>query len=254
MTDRRPRVLVTRPEPGAARTAKALQAAGLEPIILPFTEIIPKPVPGSVARDAGTCDVVAVTSANALVHTPPNLIAALAGKPVFAVGDATAKAARDQGLTNVQSANGAADQLAVLISAATSPGARIAYLCGQVRMGELENELASAGYDPLLIATYDVQKVSCLTDEFAEMLAADHPDAIIFHSGVSAAIFDADLLALICPQHIERISFFSISRRVAELLPASVAARIVVVQAPRDDALVEAVKKCLLGNPSQGAT
>ena len=34
------RVLVTRPEPGASRTAARLEADGFAPIVLPLTEII----------------------------------------------------------------------------------------------------------------------------------------------------------------------------------------------------------------------
>ncbi|MGB5801993.1 MAG: hypothetical protein WBG88_17980, partial [Mesorhizobium sp.] len=38
------RVLVTRPEPGAAGTAKRLAALGFEPVLLPLTQTVALPV------------------------------------------------------------------------------------------------------------------------------------------------------------------------------------------------------------------
>ncbi|TIW37543.1 MAG: uroporphyrinogen-III synthase, partial [Mesorhizobium sp.] len=85
------RVLVTRPEPGASRTAQRLLDQGFQPILLPLTETVALPVDADgVANNAVA---VAVTSANAVRHAPKEIIAALAGLPCHAVGKRTAEAA-----------------------------------------------------------------------------------------------------------------------------------------------------------------
>ena len=63
-----PRVLVTRPEPGATMTARKLELMGFRPVKLPLQEIRPLAVPrGAVPEGIAA---VAVTSANAIRHAP----------------------------------------------------------------------------------------------------------------------------------------------------------------------------------------
>src|SRR5262245_13671221 len=93
------RVLVTRPEPGASRTARRLAEQGFEPVVLPLTEI--RPLPADHFPDSANIDAVAATSANAIRHAPRRLISTLTGKPVFAVGGGTARATRNAGFATV---------------------------------------------------------------------------------------------------------------------------------------------------------
>src|SRR5262245_13133093 len=95
----RGRVLVTRPEPGASRTARRLAEQGFEPVVLPLTEI--RALPSDHFPDAANVDAVAVTSANAIRHAPRPLISTLAGKPVFAIGGETARAVKNAGFATV---------------------------------------------------------------------------------------------------------------------------------------------------------
>lgn len=220
--------------------------------MLPLTQIVPLPEGASAVADVERCEAVAVTSINALKNASPTLLKALLSKPIFAVGDATAQAARDLGLTEVQSADGAADHLAALIAASVPGTTRIAYLCGRIRTGELEAALRSIGCDPVLIETYDTQKVSQITDDLATFWRLRRPDAVLFHSGVAASVFCTDMAPVLLPEDIEKTQLFAISARVAQLLPMHLAARTVVADAPRDDALIAAVRARLLGNRSQG--
>lgn len=251
MPERRPRILVTRPEPGAARTARALGAAGFEPVVVPFTEIVPLAVAQPVAADAARCDAVAVTSANAVSHLSDDLFDALRDKPVFAVGDATMRAARERGFANVISADGAAEDLAELIDRGIDRTARIGYLCGRVRTGELEAALQRAGRSTFLIETYDAQKVSRLTDKMDTILRSSPPDGLLLHSGVAAAILSADIVPELASQAVENIPVFAISNRVAKHLPATLASRVTIADMPRDDALIAAVKAHFFSNPSK---
>ena len=85
------RVLVTRPAPETQRTARRLTELGYEPVMLPLTQTVALPVDAASLPER--IDAVAVTSSNALRNASPGLIARLAGKPCFAVGDKTARQA-----------------------------------------------------------------------------------------------------------------------------------------------------------------
>lgn len=108
---KRGRVLVTRPEGQAAATMAALAARGFDCVAAPATvfENLPGP-PLDLAGIAG----IAVTSANG--------VAALAARmarrdlPLFAVGEATATAARTAGFATVTAAAGDGASLARLIA------------------------------------------------------------------------------------------------------------------------------------------
>ena len=110
------RVWITRSLPGADRTAQALLALGLEPVVAPLLTID--------ADYRPDIDPVVPLKAWALAFTSPNAVDAYVRhglppveKPVFAVGDATAGAARDAGFANVTSAAGDVKTLAALVRA-----------------------------------------------------------------------------------------------------------------------------------------
>jgi len=105
------RVWVTRARPGADRTARAVADLGHEPILAPVLEVHDLPVDPP-------------PSATTLAFTSANAVAAWArltserSSRVFAVGDATATAAREAGFDDVRSAAGDGAALADLIAQA----------------------------------------------------------------------------------------------------------------------------------------
>ena len=228
-----PRILITRPEPGASRTAAALCEAGFEPVVLPFTQTVSLPVASRQVEAAAACQAAAVTSAKALTHAPPELMSALRRKPVFAVGDATAKAAVAHGL-DVSAAGGDAGSLAELIESALPPERGVAYLCGRVRTGTLERRLSESGRRFTLIETYDIAKVSQLTDKIEALTRLPPPDALLFHSGVSAQLFIAAAERRDLWKFFEKTAFLVISDRVARLFETHLPARVLAADAPRD--------------------
>ncbi len=120
------RVLVTRPEPGASRTARRLEDQGFQPLLLPLTRTQALPVdalPGDVAA-------VAITSANAIRHAPREIVAALAALPCHAVGARMAQAARAAGFLSVDEGPGTAEALADALAGSLS-GRSVVYLCGR---------------------------------------------------------------------------------------------------------------------------
>ena len=118
-------MLVIRPEPGASATVMRARGLGFDAISVPlFTvEAIAWTVP-----DLDLFDGILVTSANAMRHGSENL-SSLRALPVFAVGEATAEAARDAGFDVATIGNLGADQLLEMLD----PKLRLLHLCGEDR-------------------------------------------------------------------------------------------------------------------------
>ena len=117
------RLVVLRPEPGATATCNAARALGLEPVSLPLFTIAPV---AWDAPDPAAFDGLLLTSANALLHAGAEL-QRVRGLPAFTVGQATAAAARDAGLSaSFIGGDGVDDLLARL-----DPDLRLLHLCSE---------------------------------------------------------------------------------------------------------------------------
>ena len=233
----KPVVWITRPQPGADRTAAAVAALGFEPVVLPLTEVVAVD-PEIDIDDAQRADFVAVTSANAVRLAPAPLLDALRTKPVYTVGDATKAEAEAHGFSTVFSAGGAVDDLAALVASHQKPGSSFVYLCGRRRTGNIEEKLRAGGIDCLLAEVYRTNIVSHTTKLIDDALTGRRPDAILFHSALSARAF-AGHAASASPQAYERTMFFVMSGRVADALPDFAKDRMAVASAPAEPALLE---------------
>ncbi|HEV2363159.1 MAG TPA: uroporphyrinogen-III synthase [Caulobacteraceae bacterium] len=143
------KVWITRAAPGAARTATAVAAKGFEPVVAPLIETRPL----SAKIDLAGVGALAFTSATGVVAFAA--ACAVRDLPVFAVGAATAAAARAAGFARVESADGDVAALSRLIvgrrslikGAVLHPGARA--------VGDLAGELAAAGIEARSVALYE---------------------------------------------------------------------------------------------------
>lgn len=235
-----PVIWITRPQPGAGRTAEALTRDGYAPFALPLTEIRAcDPADGSI-----TADAIAATSANAIRHAPEALVATLRDRPVYAVGDATAEAARARRFLSVASAGGAVDDLVAVIAARTDPGESVLYLCGRERTGDLEGKLAARGLSCHPVEVYFTNIVSYTTDYLADAMKRHNPRGVLFHSASAAREFARTTLPLL-QQRTELPWFFTMSGRVADALPGTLRDRAIVAAAPTEAALLDAVRATL---------
>ncbi len=120
------RLAILRPEPGASATVERAAAIGLDAFALPLFEVeaVEWPVP-----DPREFDALLLTSANAVRHGGPGL-GKLRRLPVYAVGEATASAARGAGFEVAASGDGGIDELLAAVPAAL----RLLHLCGEHRI------------------------------------------------------------------------------------------------------------------------
>jgi uroporphyrinogen-III synthase len=118
-------LLVLRPEPGAEATVERARQRGLEAIAIPLFVI--EPVEWTVP-DPSNFDALLLTSANA-VRCAGEGLAGLRRLPVYAVGGATAQAARAAGLAIAGSGVAGID----LLLESIAPDLRLLHLCGEDR-------------------------------------------------------------------------------------------------------------------------
>jgi len=216
------RVLVTRPEPDALRTARKLKALGFEPVLLPLTKTVPLPL--SDWPKVEDFAAVAITSANAVRHAPPELLQHIRRLPVYAVGEKTGEVARSAGLAVVFTGEGDADRLARGIIGEFPPRTGILILCGRVRRGLLEAELVQAGLVPAVVETYDTIETKPSKAELTEALGGVPIDAVLLYSGVTAEIFAEIAESAAVAPLFEHAACFTMSRRVADKLPGGIQA------------------------------
>jgi len=227
------RVLVTRPEPGASRTARQLQERGFQPVVLPLTETVALPA------DAGfvTGDAVAVTSANAVRHTANEVIAALAALPCHAVGARTAEAARKMGFSSVIEGSGDAEALADAIAAAL-PGKAITYLCGRVRFPMFEQRLEAAGVRVRAVETYDTLPVPYSDETILALLSGQSVDAVLLYSAKAAVAMQALSKRPALQEAFEKIQAFALSARIAAAFGDGAGKTIRIAARPDEEALL----------------
>lgn len=119
------RLLVLRPEPGASATLAKARERGLNAVAAPLFGV--QPVAWKVP-DAERFDGLLLTSANAVRHGGAGL-SALRGLPVFAVGQATADAAREAGFDIAATGDAGVERLLGSIG----PDLKLLHLCGEER-------------------------------------------------------------------------------------------------------------------------
>jgi uroporphyrinogen-III synthase len=210
-------VAVLRPEPGNARTAAAVEAAGLFAIRLPLFEVRAL---GWPPPDPAGFDALMLTSANAVRCGGPGL-AAFTALPDFAVGSATAEAARAAGFSVVET--GGSDGAALVARAAERGVARALLLGGRERRLDAGGPIAEA------IPVYASEPLPI----DARTLAAIEGSVALLHSPNAARRLDT------LAGTLDRATV-----RIAALSPAVAAAagggwaRVEAVPAPDDSALV----------------
>lgn len=231
------RVVVTRPEISAAKTAERLKRLGHDPMLLPLSRAMHHP---QVAMDAVALphSAIAVTSAEAL-----RALAAIGSDlkidrdiPLFAVGEKTAAAARSAGFGNIHTGSGDGEGLADLIaSKLQSPDHPLLYLAGKPRAGSLENRLEELGLPVRVAEIYEMTPVEYRPEEIDAWLRTRPPELVLLYSRENALRFFE-----IFEQHAASFSetaFLCISARTAEAVPAAFRPHVRIAESPDETAL-----------------
>jgi uroporphyrinogen-III synthase len=235
------RLLVTRPEPDAERTARALRSRGLQAIIAPLMRM--EPIADAPIGE-GPWSAIAFTSANAVTAvTAHPLKAKLLGVPVFTVGARTEEAARAASFEHVQSAYGDVAALAALMVARVAERTKpVLYLAGEDRAGDLEGLLGEYGIATRTVPIYRAVLATRLPESARSALAQDRIDGVLHYSRRSAEAFVRAIEADQLREQGLALRHLCLSAEVAAPLVAAGAERVEVARRPDQQALFELIR------------
>jgi uroporphyrinogen-III synthase len=230
------RLLVTRPEPDATRQGMLLAARGHEPVLAPL-----------LAIESATEMPLELDGAQALIVTSRNALRALATHrdlaassqlPLFAVGEATAKAAAELGFAKVTSGPGTGEGLSRLIADALDPNAgALVHLAGETVAFDLKSALQAKGFTLRQPVLYRAVAATRLPESALALLNAGKLDGVILMSPRTAAIFAALVVRHEALTQAARLDCYCLSAAVAQAVEPLKARAIVAVRPSEEDIL-----------------
>lgn len=232
------RILVTRPEEEAHEFARRLAALGHETFVEPLLTV--RYLPPHPPLNLGDVQALLVTSTNgvrAFART-----STVRGIPVFAVGAATAEAARAEGFGAVSSADGDAEDLVRLVMARLNPAAGVLlHVRGEEVARDLAKTLGACGFAVRPAVLYRAQAAASLSPELARELEAGAIDVATFFSPRSAATFVNLIERARLSRLTERIAAVALSEAVAASLRPLRWRRLLVASEPNQESLIDRI-------------
>jgi uroporphyrinogen-III synthase len=241
------RLLITRPEPDAARTAASLRGRGHEVLWQPLLRIEPVV---DAEFGSGPWAAVLFTSANAVPSVARHRrFKEIAGLPAYTVGRRTHAAAAAAGFGPVVSAEGNVNALAALIASSlpqvNSPAAGsrsnydlpFLYCAGADRAGDLAGALQSRGLCVETVCVYRAATMADFAPDVRAALVARAIDAVLHYSARTAAAFVAMATAAGIRDLSIQARHLCLSAQVAAPLAAAGARAIDVASEPNERAL-----------------
>ena len=181
MPGRRKKIWITRAQPAADVTADRVRALGHQPLLAPLLEV----------RNLSNVDID-LAGVAAIAFTSANGVRAFAERSgdrdlkVFAVGAATAQAARQAGFRSVLSSEGDVSALARGIAARRSELKGVVLHAGAAELaGDLSGELAQAGIEARRLILYETRPVALSETQLKAVLRAN---AVLLHSPRAARV------------------------------------------------------------------
>ncbi|EHS50150.1 Uroporphyrinogen III synthase HEM4 [Rhizobium sp. PDO1-076] len=237
------RVLVTRPEPSAEKTAAQLRRRGHQPVLLSLMQ---------AQRQLGTLRQALAEAPRALAVTSGEAVRVLASLgqdlspllalPVFAVGIRTAEAAKNLGFTNVLVGGGDGEALADRILAEWDNGRdnSLLYLAGTPRTPGLETRLTEAG---LKLAVAECYRMLPVNHDLTRLQAAfdPWPDVALLYSAETARHFVSLPPMNDDKGHIKNLRILCLSNKIAETLPPELRASAAWPSEPNEDLLLDLI-------------
>ncbi len=231
------RVLITRPHQDAEPLARRLLAGGVQSLIEPLLEIH---YLETQAIDLVHVQGLLVTSANGV-----RAFAAFTTKrdlAVWAVGDGSARAARDAGFNTVISADGDVKALAELVveQASHADGALL-HVAGTRLAGDLAGMVQSAGFEYRRAVLYEALSAKIFSDQACDGFRQAQVNGVLLYSPRTAETFvklinHHDMQGL-----LRSVTAYCLSQAVAERVAGLGWQRISIASAAQEDCIIEDV-------------
>ncbi|MEM7214621.1 MAG: uroporphyrinogen-III synthase [Pseudomonadota bacterium] len=240
------RVLVTRTELAADRTADALRSAGYDPVVLPLTEL----------KDTGakmpdqTYDGYLFTSGNALeVLSRRGWICPDTGSVAYCVGDQTAAEAKKRGFVDIRSAGGNAQDLVELIKKDRDSETRsLLYPTAVDRSLDFNKALSEFGVCVEVTEIYENRPVFPSTETVFGALQETGAGSVFFYSRKSAT-HACEILSETSGVHgLGDLSAICISAKTAEPVLMYPWQAVYVAEEPTEQSMVSKLNQIFSAN------
>jgi uroporphyrinogen-III synthase len=213
-----------------------LAARGHEPVLAPLLAI---ETATEMPLELDGAQALIVTSRNALraLATHRELAASLQ-LSLFAVGEATAKAAAELGFAKVVSGPGTGEGLSRLIADALDPNAgALVHLSGETVAFDLKSALQAKGFTLRQPVLYRAVAATRLPESALALLNAGELDGVILMSPRTAAIFAALVVRADALTQAARLDCYCLSAAVAQAVESLKARAIVAARPSEEDIL-----------------
>lgn len=231
------RLLITRIEDEARRLAWLLDSKGHDSTLAPMLTIRFRP---GVTVDLDGAQALLLTSGNGVAGIA--LATERRDIPVYAVGDSTARRAREAGFEPVISADGDVTALTALVLQALSPDAgRLVHAGGATLAGDLAGSLRQAGFTVERVTLYDAVPADHLPADAVEGLEAGAFAGALFFSPRTAATFVTLAVELSPKVDFGGMTAYCLSAAVASALAPLGFGHVLVAAEPTEAALVDLI-------------
>lgn len=235
------RVLITRPIDDAAPLVAALKARGVEAMVEPMMTIrsTEEPLPELEGAQG-----VLFTSANGvrgfMTRTDRRDLKA------YAVGEATAEAARRAGFAEIEVAGGDANALAKLVIETCKPDAgKLIHVAGTHVAGNLSEQLTKSGFTVERAVLYDALSAHRFSMGTVESLRRAELEAVMLFSPRTAEIFMTLVDESGAEQGLSAMAAVCLSQAVADRLPGERFRAVVVAAKPDQPAMLDALDRAM---------
>ncbi|WNK00354.1 uroporphyrinogen-III synthase [Thalassospiraceae bacterium LMO-JJ14] len=234
-----PRLLLTRPADDAETLVVRLREMGVDSLVAPLLEI-----------EYFNGPPLDVDGVQGFLLTSANGVRALARRterrdiPCYAVGDATARQAAEQGFESVQSADGDVDDLARLVGEeCTSEAGALLHAAGTVSAGDLAALLAPVGFNVRRERLYEARTVDRLAKTAQDAIEHGDLDGVVLYSPRTARHFVKLVAEAGLSAALGGLTLFALSENVDQAAAGTWAERIVAAH-PDQESLLDAVRTC----------
>ncbi len=231
-------IIITRAQPGAAKTLKGLLALGLKPLLSPALTLQPDP-DILVPSPEGFSGVIFTSANGARFYGERETDRTL---PAWCVGPSTAAAAREVGFEEVHEGTGNATRLAALIASTIAPPPLpLLHIANAAATGDLQKELKMRRYKVKFVPLYRADTAPALEPDVIETLASGKPAIVLVHSAKGAEAF-----AHLSRDHsVSALTAVAISPPAARPLAQLGYAQTFVARMPNEARLMETLKEAI---------
>ena len=239
MTKKEQVVLVTRPDEEGLALANQLKTVGKKILLEPMLIVENLPVKDLSYDKTQAYVITSANSIKALLNLRPDLEI-----PLFAVGNASAIAARKSGFKTVYSADGDADDLAKLVDDVLNPSeGDLLYISGKTQSGNLFKKLSSLGFGCREVFVYETIPRKSLSPETVAAIKNDQVDTILLYSSKTAEVLIKLVRKSRLVRQCKKITIICLSKGIANVAKSLNWYNVLVSDKPTQEGMLGLLEK-----------